>query len=77
MMLETCVANALILIPPMNKEGNLKVRDLWRGISLLDVVEKVLGRILQYRLKAVAEYVILHDFQCGHKHVGNVLNISY
>ena len=77
MMLETGVANALILIPPMNKEGNLKVHDHWRGISLLDVVGKVLGRILQDRLKAVAEYVILHDFQYSYKQVGNVLNISY
>lgn len=77
MMLETGVANAHVLIPPMNKEGNLKVRDYWRRISLLDVVGKVLGRILQDRLKAVAKYVILHDFQCGYKQVGIVLNISY
>ena len=47
-MLETyCVVNALILTPPTNKEGNLKVHDHWRGISLLDVVGKVLGRIIQ------------------------------
>ena len=35
-----------------------------RGISLLDVVGKSLGRIVQDRLKLVAEDV-LPDFQCG------------
>ena len=34
------------------------------GISLLDVVGKVLGRIIQDRLKLVAEDV-LPDTQCG------------
>jgi len=37
--------NALIvsLIP---KKGNLKLCDNWRGISLLDIVRKILGRIV-------------------------------
>ena len=35
------------LIVPVPKKGNLKLCDNWRGISLLNVVEKVLGRIVQ------------------------------
>ena len=35
-----------------------------RGISLLDVVGKVLGNIIQDKLKLVAEDVLL-DFQCS------------
>ena len=40
------------------KKGNLKVCDNWRGISLLDVVGKVLGTVIQYRLKLIAEDVL-------------------
>ena len=54
--------NALIV--PIPKKGNLKVCDNWRGISLLDVVGKVLGRVVQDRLKLIAEDV-LPDSQCG------------
>ena len=48
--------NALIM--PVPKKGNLKLCDNWRGISLLDVVGKLLGRIVQERLKLVAEDVL-------------------
>ena len=54
--------NALIV--PIPKKGNLTLCDNWRGISLLDVVGKVLGRIVQDRLRVVAEDV-LPDSQCG------------
>ena len=54
--------NALIV--PVPKKGNLRLCDNWRGISLMDVVGKVLGRIIQDRLKLVAEH-ILPDSQCG------------
>ena len=54
--------NAAIL--PIPKKGNLKVCDNWRGISLLDVVGKVFGRIIHSRLQNAAED-ILPDSQCG------------
>lgn len=40
------------------KKGNLKLCDNWQGISLFDVVGKVLARILQERLQIVAEKVL-------------------
>ena len=46
------------------QRGDLNVCDNWRGISLLDVAGKLLGRILQERLQHVAERV-LPDSQCG------------
>ena len=52
------------VIVPVPKKGNLQSCDNWRGISLLDVVEKVLGRIIQNRLQVVAE-TLLADSQCG------------
>ena len=48
---------------PIPKEVNLKLCDNWRRISLLDVVGKVLGRIIQDRLKVVTSD--LPDSQCG------------
>ena len=51
----------VVLIP---KKGDLKQCDHWRGISLLDVVGKVLGRIVQGRLQAIAEK-ILPESQIG------------
>ena len=56
--------NALIV--PIPKKGNLNVCVNWRGISLLDVVGKVLGRVIQDRLKLIVEDV-LSDSQCGFK----------
>ena len=52
------------LVIPVPKRGNLNICDNWRGISLLDVAGKLLGRILQERLQIVAESV-LPDSQCG------------
>ena len=40
---------------PIPEKGNLKVCDNWRGISLLDVVGKVLGRVIQ---ELIAEDVL-------------------
>ena len=37
------------VIVPVPKKGNLQSYDNWRGISLLDVVGKVLGHIIQFR----------------------------
>ena len=50
-----------ILIP---KKGNLEVCGNRRGIVLLDVVGKVLARLVQNRLREVAEE-ILPEPQCG------------
>ena len=48
----------------MPKKGDLKLCDNWRSFSLLDVVGKVLGRIVQERLKMVAKD-ILSETKCG------------
>ena len=42
----------LVLIP---KKGDLSRCDNWRGISLLDVVGKVVARVIQERLQKLAE----------------------
>ena len=52
------------LVVPVPKRGDLNVCDNWRGISLVDVAGKLLGRILQERLQRVAERV-LPDSQCA------------
>ena len=52
------------LVVPVPKRGDLNICDNWRGISLLDVAGKLLGRILQERLQRVTERV-LPDSQCG------------
>jgi len=51
-------------IVPIPKKGDLKNCDNWRGISLLDVVGKLFGRIVQDRLQLIAEKV-LPESQCG------------
>ena len=35
------------ILVPFSKKGNLSNCENWRGISLLDVVEKVVSRVLQ------------------------------
>ena len=57
-----CLMIGEMPVPP--NRGNLNICDNWRGISLLDFVGKLLGRILQERLQIVAESV-LPDSQCG------------
>ena len=49
---------------PIPKKGDLHFCDNWCGISLLDVVGKLLARILQDRLKTIADN-FLPDSQCG------------
>ena len=51
-------------IVPIPKKGDLRSCDNWRGISLLDVVGKVLARIVQDRLASLADQV-LPESQCG------------
>ena len=52
------------LLVPIPKKGDLSRCDNWRGIALLDVVGKLLGRIVQERLKSVAARE-LSEAQCG------------
>ena len=49
---------------PIPKKGDLSVCDNWRGIALLDVVGKLVGRLIQSRLQHLAE-LELPDSQCG------------
>ncbi|XP_065195778.1 uncharacterized protein LOC135827179 [Sycon ciliatum] len=49
---------------PIPKKGDLSLCDNWRGIALLDVVGKVVGRLIQNRLQSVAERE-LPESQCG------------
>ena len=52
------------VVVPIPKKSDLKQCDHWRGISLLDMVGKVLGRIIQGRLQVIAEN-ILPESQSG------------
>ena len=49
---------------PIPKKGDLSCCDNWRGIALLDVVGKVVGRLIQNRLQELAEDV-LPESRCG------------
>ena len=49
---------------PIPKKGNLAECDNWRGIALLDVLGKVVARIIQSRLSSSMDSV-LPDSQCG------------
>ena len=51
------------IIVPIPKKGDLTSCDNWRGIALLDVVGKVLAKIIQMRLQRVAE-MELPESQC-------------
>ena len=52
------------ILVPVPKKGNLHCCDNWRGIALLDVVGKLVGRVIQNRLQQFAERV-LPESQCG------------
>ena len=52
------------ILVPIQKKGNLHSCDNWRGIALLDVVGKLVARIVQSRLQIVAEQE-LPESQCG------------
>ena len=49
-----------VLVVPIPKKGDLSYRhcDNWCGISLLDVVGKILARIVKERLEGIAESVL-------------------
>ena len=52
------------MVAPIPKKRDLKQCDHWCGISLLDVVGKVLGKIVHGRLQVIAEN-ILPESQSG------------
>ena len=53
-----------VVLLPIPKKGELHKCDNWRGIALLDVVGKVIVRIIQERLQKLAEEE-LPESQCG------------
>ena len=55
-------ANSVLV--PVPKKGDLSCCENWQGISLLDVVGKVVAHILQDRLQQLVEEV-LPESQCG------------
>ena len=52
------------VLVPLPKKGDLSLCDNWRGIALLEVVGKVVARVLQERLQKLAED-LLPESQCG------------
>ena len=63
---EQCVPQEWVdaILVPIPKKGNLHRCDNWRGISLLEVVGKVVARVVQGRLQRIAEEQ-LPESQCG------------
>ena len=51
------------ILIPIPKKGNLRSCDNWRGISLLEVMGKVVARIIQGKLQKLAERE-LPESQC-------------
>ena len=47
-----------VMVVPIPKKGDLRRCDNWRGISLLDVVGKVMARIVKERLEHIAKRVL-------------------
>ena len=52
------------VLVPIPKKGDLSSCDNWRGIALLDVVGKVVARVLQEQLQRIVEDE-LPESQCG------------
>ena len=46
------------VVVPIPKKGDLRHCDNWRGISLLDVVGKIMARIMKERLDQIADRVL-------------------
>ena len=51
-------------IIPVTKKGDLTSCDNWRGTALLDIVGKLLGKLVLNRLQLFAE-TVLPEEQCG------------
>ena len=63
---ERCVPQEWVddILVPIPKKGNLCSCENWREISLLDLVGKVVARVVQNRLQSLAERE-LPESQCG------------
>ena len=46
------------LVVPVPKKRDLTNCDNWRGISLLDIMGKLFGKVLQKRLQELAEELL-------------------
>ena len=67
--------NAVVV--PTPRTGDLKVCDNnWKGISLLDVVGKILARIVQERLQQIAEQ-ILPESQSSFRKSGGCVDMIF
>ena len=53
-----------VILAPIPKKGDLTSCDNWHGISLLEVVGKVVAQVIQERLQKIAEEE-LPESQCG------------
>ena len=53
-----------VILMPIPKKGDITKCDNWQGIALLDVVGKVVARVVQDRLQDLDEEV-LPESQCG------------
>jgi len=49
----------------MPKKGDLTKWNNWRGISLLDIMGKLFGKVLQRRLQELAEGLLQCGFHSG------------
>jgi hypothetical protein len=64
------------ILVPIPKKGDLTRCDNWRGIALLDVVGKVVARVLQGRLQKLAEDK-LPESQCGFRKGRSCVDIIF
>ena len=64
------------ILVPIPKKGDLSSCDNRHGISLLDVVGKVVARVLQVRLQKLAEDE-LPKSQCGFRRGRNCANMIF
>jgi len=61
---------------PVPKKGDLTKCDNWRGISLLDIMGKLFGKVLQRRLQELAKG-LLSDSQCGFYSGRGSVNLTF
>ncbi len=63
-------------IVPVPKKGDLTSCDNWRGIALLDVVGKMVGKIIQTRLQHLGENELPEE-QCGFRKNRSCTDMSF
>ena len=65
-----------VVLVPLPKKGDLSSCDNWRGIALLEVVGKVVARVLQERLQKLADD-LLPESQCGFRKVRSCTDMIF